>query len=313
MKTNRLLLGCLAVVLVGCGTPEQTAATGEATTTSSTPTPTTSAPTTTSTVAATTTPTVPAPEGDALVVSERFVLGWWSDGAWQKDPEYKPLESGEELQFFSVEEDPYSVIGGEPIATCDWISDKAGQTPLVRQVPLELTPAPVLGRMGVSAPWAVESSEVEHIEADQSLVDIAAGLLADVGIDDPNPVFAQVIESDLDGDGRYETVAVLDRDAAILGADDAYGVAFVVYHDGSVQVIGEYGLAELEFSNGIEVEGIERIVAVYRVFALMDVNGDGRVEVAMSSCWWESWADELFAIDSETSQLTRVLGQACGF
>ena len=42
---------------------------------------------------------------------------------------------------------------------------------------------------------------------------LAVELLADVGIEEPNPNFAQVIETDLDGDGAAETLAVLDQEA----------------------------------------------------------------------------------------------------
>jgi hypothetical protein len=299
-RQRYLVLGVVAALtaLVCCGGQDQNPATTGETPASST--------STTSTAGATTT-TVAAPEGDALVVSEDFVLGWWADGAWQQDAEYRSLEAGAEFQIFSVGEDPYSVVGGEPVIACELAHDDS-----MRQIPLVLPPTSQFGRIGVSSPWAVKSGEIGQHEADQSLVDITVGLLADVGIDEENPVFAQVIESDLDGDGEHETVAVLDRDAAILGADDAYGVAFVVYHDGSVQVIGEYALLELPSSNGNESEIVERIVAKYRVAALMDINNDRKVEVAMSLIWWETWSVELFAIDSGTSQLTRVLGQRCG-
>jgi hypothetical protein len=43
--------------------------------------------------------TILPPDGNALVVSESFVLGWWAGGAWQQDPDYGPLEVGQSSSF----------------------------------------------------------------------------------------------------------------------------------------------------------------------------------------------------------------------
>ncbi len=286
-----LVASCAAETAVTSLIVESTSSTDSLTTTSDLAT--------TTTTDVTTTTSTP-PEGAAVIASFYFVLGWWADGAWHQEAEYRPLSPGMSFEVLGIGEAPFSTVGKAPEQACEWSSDD------IRRIPFDFENSHLAPKLAVSAPWSITEGDAEPIEADQKLIDIAVGLLSDVGIDEPAPIFVQSFETDLDNDGATETLAVLDNMAGVFDAPlDAYGIAFYVGDDGLVDVIGEYD-TYADRTDAVHV------VSRYQVMSVVDINLDGRDEIGLAVGSFESGGETVYELDATSNSLVAVLSQGCG-
>jgi hypothetical protein len=258
----------------------------------------------------TATTTIPAPTTTAAplapvaVLSDGALLGWWSDAGWQNDPDYAPLDDGDEYRIFSVTEPEVQSVAGPPLIHCEWVSD-AGTG---YQVAL----APVSFGLGVSAHARASGGRAESIEPGAVHLSVAHEVLDERGADHEDPVFVQLIRTDLDHDGSAEVLGVLERGAGSFPSLGDYGVAVVMFE-------GMPGLAPIVLAehvvNELPDDGIDDwfyTATVFRFDAVADVNGDGVDEVAMSSRGYEWWGTELYEWRDERDGFASVLANGCG-
>ena len=136
-------------------------------------------------------------------------------------------------------------------------------------------------------------------------------MLAERGVDHPDPTFAQLIRTDLDGDGTTEVLAVLERGAGSFPSLGDYGIVFVMFED-------QQGAAPFVIDDHVVTELSEDgddwfyTATTFRYVAVVDVNGDGVDEVAISSGGWEWWANELLEWHGADEGFIAVLGTGCG-
>jgi hypothetical protein len=304
----------LALVIGACS-PSQTAGTTTTisaaastttATTTTTPVSTTMAPTTTTTLAPTTTTTDPGLEGnwadEPLVTTDFGALGWWDGEDWVRadDVGALPVVGGENYQVAAVNADGV-ITGGAQELVCEPL-DLLGVT---------LDDADLLGDwpgpygVAVSAPWEVQPHLFEPATDDGTYADIAADLLADRGLAVADPIIKQLFRTDLEGDGINEVLVVAEdiQGGYFPNAGD-YSIAFLSkVVDGSVQtaILGASVTPDdTEFITG------------FSIGAVADLSGDGKMEIVVSSAYYEGLGVEVWEYVDDDLGPTPQIGVGCG-
>jgi hypothetical protein len=274
--------------LGGTTTPEAgpTSTLGGETTTTLEDVTTTLATTTTLPVTTTTSAAVEGNWGQTPVVATGFgALGWWDGAAWVQ------VEAGAALPVAGGEDYQVAVLGGEGII--------AGGPPTTLCEPLN-NPGVVLdneqilgdwpGPLGVavSAPWIVVPHLVEEIEDDGTYGGFAAELLAERGLDVPDPAIKQLLQMDLQGDGVNEVLVVAeDVTAGLIAQDGDYSIAFLrstVQGEVRTSILGE----------SVIVTATDPAMNSYSVGAVADLSGDGRMEIVLTIAYYEGIGVEVW-------------------
>jgi hypothetical protein len=240
------------------------------------PTPATSAPVSDAAPSALGTPTV--------IVGPSGPVGWWDGRAWKNRFDgVPPVNGGEQYQIVSIEgpiatgvgtwddgcgisEEPGSVVNVDLAEDADW------RTP----TPMAVT--------GVATPQPRQAHTLPTIDSQYKAT--AVQVLAGLGIDDPDPRIAQVVAADLEGDGTLEVIVVAERlpeDFVGDGRAGDYSIAFVRrVVDGTVQTkVFQQSVAKLVAEYVYDIES-------YRIAAIADFNGDGRMEIGGETTAWEA-------------------------
>lgn len=267
--------------------------------------------TTTTTVATPATTTTLAPVPLALVVSREGLLGWWQDGSWV-DAEVgqpTPVRGGERYTVVGLD-GPESSTVGSAVGT----TEEFCRVPRVDLDPGLPEPAGGVEELSPVAVHGVASPRprptvVLHPGSSTHRA-AAAAVLADLGIDDPDPDLAQVVRADLTGDGTDEVLVVAERLAdpgSVLAVPGDYSVLFLrQVVDGEVRttVIEEH-------RNEAQPEGPSPYLVAFRVGAAVDLNGDGVLEVVVEEQYYEGNGTSVHAVGADGS-LAPVMGGGCG-
>ncbi len=254
-------------------TEATTTTTSAVTTTTVAPTTTTVAPTTT------TTETVAGNWATTPIVAAGFgALGWWDGAAWaQVEPATAlPVAGGEDYQVAMIGLEAI-VVGGPPTTLCDPLNNPG--VVLENEQVLGDWPGP-LG-VAISAPWVIVPHLVEQIEDDGTYSAFAGELLAERGLDVPDPTMKQILQVDLEGDGVNEVLVVAeDVSEGLLAQNGDYSIVFVrrtAAGDVQTDILGE----------SVIVTADDPFVNSYSVGAVADLNGDTRMEIVLTAAYYE--------------------------
>jgi hypothetical protein len=292
-------LGASTTTLPGATTTEGgTGTTGAVTST-------TTAETTTTTLGTTTTVGL---EGnwaeDPVVVSSFGALGWWTgDGWFQVDRETSlPLVGDESYQVAVLGQEGITT-GGAPTTLCDPL-DNPGVI-LEDEDLLGGFPGPI--GVGISAAWKLVPHLVEQIEDDGTYAAFAGELLAERGLNVPDPVIKQLLRVDLEGDGVNEVIVVTeDVPPDLLGEPGDYSIAFMrktVGGDIQTTILGESVYVS---------EEQPPLLYAFSVGAVADLSGDGKMEIVLSSVYYEGEGVEVWEYVSDEQGPVPQVGQGCG-
>ena len=298
--TTTSLPGSTTTLSGATTTPAETSTTAaEATTTV--------AETTTTTVAETTTTGLEGNWGaDPLVVSGFGALGWWTGDAWVQVEQGTdlPVGGGEDYQvaYLGLEA---VISGGGQVTICEPLENPG----------VDLSNGQLLGEwpgpfgVAVSASWELTPHLVEEIDDDGSYAGFARVLLADRGLDVPEPVIKQLLRVDLEGDGVNEVLIVAEDVSPDLFAQPGdYSIAFlrkVVQGQVETAVIGDSVVAEVE-------EGETPFILSFAIGAVADLSGDGKMEIVLSSKYYEGAGVEVWEYVNDDLGPVRQIGQGCG-
>ncbi|HEU4915660.1 MAG TPA: hypothetical protein VFV13_03770 [Acidimicrobiia bacterium] len=265
--------------------PATTTSTGVSTTTTAAVT-TTSIPLTTTTSAA-----VAGNWSDTpLVVAAFGALGWWDGTGWvQVEPTtVLPVVGGEDYQVAFIGQEAI-VAGGAPTILCEPVNNPG--VVLEDEELLGDFPGP-LG-LAISAPWVITPHLVEQLEDDGTYSAFASELLAERGLDVPDPTLKQIMQVDLEGDGVNEVLVVTeDVSEGLFAQDGDYSIAFMrqtVQGDVRTSILGE----------SVIVTATEPFVMAYSIGALADLNGDAVMEIVLSGAYYEGIGVEVWESTDE--------------
>jgi hypothetical protein len=147
---------------------------------------------------------------------------------------------------------------------------------------------------------------------DPAYVNVIRTILLNAGLKRPEVNITEGYKIDLDGDGQDEAVIVASHsqhgvgELSGIGRETAPGdYALVIIRKivrGQVQTI----FVVKDIRRASNTGGLMRN---YHISAIADLNGDGRLEIAMYSAYYEGSSSDIF--DLNGTKLTAVLGCGC--
>ena len=220
-----------------------------------------------------------------MVAAGFGALGWWDGANWvQVEPATAlPVAGGEDYQVALMGLDAI-VAGGPPATLCEPVNNPG--VVFENEQVLGDWPGPV--GVGITAPWLIVPHLVEQIEDDGTYSAFAAELLAERGLDVPDPAMKQIVQVDLEGDGVNEVLVVAeDVSEGLVAQDSDYSIAFVrrtVGGDVQTDILGESVIvtADGPFMNS------------YSVGAVADLNGNARMEIVLTAAYYEGIGVEVW-------------------
>jgi hypothetical protein len=268
------------------------------------PTPTTepSPPGTTEAPPATTATTAPPPTpvGTGPIVGRDGILGSWDGRSWVRWTSGDPAPSAREYQLVGLFGPPTTVTGNPVVAGCGAIDRPTVDVGIDRPADASQAGIAVAGA-GVVEPRPVEILDPAAEVYRQAAVEVAESL----GIVQPDPRVAQVVRADLEGDGSAEVLVMAEQpnqpDSFAQPGD--WSVAFVR------RVVG--GDVQTSVIESHVVTEASPYLPLFRVGAVADLNGDGRLEVAINMTYYEGSSTTVYEVGPEDT-LTEVMSAGCG-
>ncbi len=232
----------------------------------------------------TTTTSTTVPEGAwadvPLVVASFGALGWWDGSGWVQveGDTALPVSGGEDYAVASLAVTG-TTTGGAPEVLCEPVGNPG--VVLADDV-LGGWPGPV--GVAVSAGWPLVPHTVESQVDDGTYAAFARELLAGRGLDVAEPVIAQLLRVDLEGDGTDEALAVA-RDLAdptgLIGTPGDYSIVFLR------KIIGDEVQTAIIAESIIEPGADSPFVEAHAIGAVADLSGDGTMEIVVSTAYYE--------------------------
>jgi hypothetical protein len=243
--------------------------------------------------------TTPATPGTTLVpddgsrpagpiVSAEGILGTWSGSEWVPWQSGDVPPVGNEFRIVRLDE-PITTAVGKAGAGCA-VTDEYGGVDLGLEYGRQPFPSRSIAVAGVVDP---RPRPVEVLEPSAAVYrESAAAVVAGLGVSDPAPQAVQAVRGDLDGDGVAEEVVVVERvrdHTRLVGSADDYAVVFL-RRVGGGEVETSVITSSIASSIADPLPRTAPVIDVYRLSALADLNGDGRMEIVLNGGWYEgSW------------------------
>lgn len=237
------------------------------------------------------------------------MAGWWTGERWVR-------AEGRMAEIPALEGESYKIVRlSDPITIASGSAPRAGCETVPGAASIEM---PGLGRdLGLGPPPIAVSEvddprprRVEELDPSAEVYrNAAAELLRQKGIDDAGDAVVQVVMGDLEGDGRNEVVVVAERidDAqGLFGRPGDFSVVFLrrVVDDKPVASVVKESLPDPEAEQ-------TPFVMSHRISAMADLNGDGRMEIAVSGRYYEG-AEVSFHEVGPDGAVSEVLSSGCG-
>lgn len=232
-----------------------------------------------------------------------LIIGAHSEGKWLSSEEAgKALGPGRKYRLFKLTGEFGDATGGKSAPNADVCPDIWEQ---------ELTPATENRAIAVAAPWNPMPRTARANDKTQEVyVKAARDFLLTKGIRNPVVKITQLLRVDLDGDGEDEVLLSATNYPGRAGESPLSAVSgnysFVLLRhvvNGKVQT----KLIDGEFypkANGFNAPNR------YEVLGLLDLDGDGRLEIILQSAYYEGGGTSVWRFGS--GKIERVLQIECG-
>jgi hypothetical protein len=294
-----------AVVAIGDDNSSDTSTEGDGQepSTSVTTEPSTTTPSSTTAPPQSTTTTVtPVTSGRTVVVGVDGVLGGWDGSGWV-DADAIGAVAGDEYQLVRVGDPVTTATATATTRICGAIDVETLDVGLgYPDEPLASIPVAVTG---VADPMPRPVEVLDPSNPDYQ--DAAVRVMLDLGIGEPSPEIRQAVRADLDGDGTDEVLIAADHFGSgddLLGEENEFSILFVR------QVVGGSVRSTLVAQHFVTAESVPYLER-YRVAAIADLNGDGLMEVAVDSTYYEGHSTIVYDLGPNRNP-SEVLRAGCG-
>lgn len=238
---------------------------------------------------------------------EGCLMGGLSGGKWlEADAVKTMLKGGERYRLYTLTKAVGEVVGASPESAGEPCTDTQG---------VKFTPEAREG-VAVGGDWNALPRVPRLASANDAVYRrLVAGILRKHGFVRPKVNITQVIRIDLDGDGREEVLVSATHLAGGLGGADR-GMAFRAEP-------GDYSLVLLRKIVNGRVRDIPLVEEYFprkdsehwtpnqhKVAAVLDLNGDGRMEVILHGAYYEGSWSTVFRLDGD--KVENVFGCGCG-
>jgi hypothetical protein len=184
---------------------------------------------------------------------------------------------------------------------------------------VSLSSTPEKGVIALAAPWNALPRKVQILDATQQVyVDAARHFLKTKGIDEPKVKIESILRVDLDGDGEEEVLIsatnYFEKDDGAPMRSPAGSYSMVLLRR---QIAGkvETQLVEGEFypkayPKAAQEEGRFDAPNAYKVIAVLDLDGDGKMEIVVGSHYYEGEETTIYRCDPK--KCDALLSVGCG-
>ena len=232
-----------------------------------------------------------------------FLIGASNGAGWLEAKDaVKTLRPGLRLRVFGLQKEMSPINAGKAVSPGEPCPDT--------QV-VELSPKPKSGAaIGIAAPWNVLPRPPRVEKVQKHYEQAVREFLENRGLREPEVKITQTIRVDLEGDGEEEVLIsatnYFAKTGRIPSSAPAGSYSVVLLRrvtDGKVvtqMIEGEFYPEAKEFN----------APAAYRVTAVLDLNGDGALEVAIAGAYYEgTW---MAIYQCTPGQIKKVLSVGCG-
>lgn len=242
-------------------------------------------------------------------LSENCIVGGTSGGKWLEADALTPLIKGSErYRLYTMMKQVGEVAGQKP--------ESYGE-PCDDVMSMKLTPEPQEA-IAVGGDWNALPRVPRMVGTrDPVYRQVVAGILRQKGFVKPKINITQVIRIDLDGDGTEEVIVGANHLAGGLRSPER-GMAFRAEP-------GDYSLVFVRKLVRGKVQNIFLVEEYYAkktgeawgppnqndVAAVLDLNGDGRMEIIIHGGYYEGSWSTVFRLD-QNNKFTNVFGCGCG-
>ena len=232
-----------------------------------------------------------------------YFFGATSEGKWLKAASAaKAVKATTDYRVYSLTKQLGETKGNRPTAAEDVCSDNFN---------VELNPRPEKGVIALAADWNALPRVPRIGNVTQEVYLKAVGdFLRQRGIRDPKVKITRIVHVDLEGDGEDEVLIsatnFLSDDAEVMLRSPAAGSYSVVLLRRLVA-----GKVQTQLVAGEVHRKTEPTTAnVYEISAVLDLNGDGKLEVVVHSEYYEGGTTIIY--QCEPSKIKPLLEVACG-
>jgi hypothetical protein len=242
-------------------------------------------------------------------VQTGYLFGATADNKWMKAEEAAKAMSDEATyRIYSLTQSFGEAHGAKPKANEE---DVCSDLLLV-----SLSPEPDKGVIALAAPWNALPRQAHVIDPTQEVyVDAVRDFLKTKGIEQPNVKIENIVRVDLDGDGEEEVLIgatnYFQKDEGVPMRSPAGSYSMVILR----RVVAgkmETQLVEGEFHAKAYVSDDASFNApnAYKLIAVLDLDGDGKMEVVVRSDYYEGGATTIYRCDPK--KVEELLSVACG-
>ena len=236
-------------------------------------------------------------------VESGFLLGATSDGKWVKAEEAaKSMQPGAVYRVYSLTEKVGEAKGSVP---------KSVSEPCPDTLEVSLSPKPERGVIAIAATWNALPRKPRTADVTQKVyVDAVRDFLKKRGIKEPKVKITRILRVDLQGDGEDEVLIsatnYFSKDGSVPSSAPAGSYSLVLLRRtvaGTLRtqmVAGEFYPSAANFSAPNS----------YDVGAVLDLDGDGKLEIVVHSGYYEGGATTIYRC--EPAAVKAVLSVECG-
>lgn len=237
--------------------------------------------------------------GAVLDLVDQCLLGGVANGRWITDTVASTLKGGETYRLYSLTAALGQTTGSAP---------ESMGVPCEDEQQVTLTATPAAATLAVTGNWNPQPRLPKAESTSQDVyIQAASTVLRGKGIANPQVHLTQVLRADLDGDGESEVLvtATYHKDGLVPHAEvGEYSVVFLrKVVKGQVQTVildGDFILKPVEFGAPL----------TFTVTGLLDLNGDGTLEIAVRSEYYEGAGTTIYEVTG--TQVKDVLSCGCG-
>jgi hypothetical protein len=238
-----------------------------------------------------------------------YLFGATADGKWMKSEEAaKALNDETTYRIYGLTQSLGEAKGGKPKA----VEDVCTET-----LSVSLSPKPEKGVIALAAPWNALPRKPHVLDKTQAVyVDAVRDVLKTKGIEQPKVNIDSILRVDLDGDGEQEVLIsatnYFDKENRVPMRSPAGSYSTVLLRRVVAGKV-ETELVEGEFHPKAYLRTGDSFDApnAYKVIATLDLDGDGKLEVVVSSTYYEGEAITIYRCEPK-KKVEALLSVSCG-
>ena len=244
-------------------------------------------------------------------VQSGYLFGAISDGKWIKADEAAKL-IGDETTYrvYGLTQALGEAKAGKP---------KPEEAPCEETLAVSLSPQPEKGVIAIAAPWNALPRKPQVTDPTQkTYIDAVREFLRTKKIDQPKVKIDNIVRVDLDGDGEEEVLIsatnYFRKDDSVPMRSPAASYSMVLLRRmvaGKVEtqlIVGEF--YPKAYPKAAQEDGRFDAPNAYKVIAVLDLDGDGKMEIVVGSHYYEGEETTIYRCDPK--KVESLLSVGCG-